>query len=76
MGKPADRNVEYMHSTWGTTKLVTDYQESELISEIMNDDYREKNTKFKCQNELHQRIRNDDDYDDWTYGMEPVSLIG
>jgi hypothetical protein len=24
------------------------------------------------QSELHEKIRNDDDYDDWEYGTEPV----
>ncbi len=26
---------------------------------------------FKKQIELHEKIRNDDDYDDWEYGTEP-----
>jgi hypothetical protein len=26
------------------------------------------------QNELHEKIRNDDDYDDWEYGTEPIPL--
>jgi len=29
---------------------------------------------FNQQNELHKKIRNDEDYDDWEYGTEP--LIG
>jgi hypothetical protein len=24
------------------------------------------------QKEVHERIRNDDDYDDWEYGTEPI----
>jgi hypothetical protein len=28
--------------------------------------------KLFIQNELHQKIRNDEDYDDWTYGTEPT----
>ena len=63
MAKPSDRNKNYMYEMWGTTKLVTDYTE---------------NTKnrhnFKIQNELHEKIRNDDDYDDWEYGTEPIFL--
>jgi hypothetical protein len=31
-----------------------------------------KQHNFKLQNELHERIRNDDDYDDWEYGTEPT----
>ncbi|MCP9848314.1 hypothetical protein [Cyanobium sp. Morenito 9A2] len=27
---------------------------------------------FDVQKELHQRIRNDPDYDDWEYGTEPL----
>lgn len=27
---------------------------------------------LKTQSELHEQIRNDDDYDDWEYGTEPV----
>lgn len=27
---------------------------------------------FKKQVELHEKIRNDEDYDDWDYGTEPV----
>ena len=26
----------------------------------------------KKQNEIHSKIRNDDDYDDWSYGTEPT----
>ena len=27
---------------------------------------------FEAQKQGHQRIRNDPDYDDWTYGTEPL----
>ena len=27
---------------------------------------------FDAQKELHQKIRNDPDYDDWEYGTEPL----
>mgnify|MGYP006279952939 CR=1 FL=1 len=27
---------------------------------------------FAAQKELHQKIRNDPDYDDWEYGTEPL----
>ncbi|TGG79887.1 MAG: hypothetical protein ERJ67_07400 [Aphanocapsa feldmannii 277cV] len=26
---------------------------------------------FKAQSEVHRKIRNDADYDDWVYGTEP-----
>ncbi len=52
---PVDRDKEYMYEMWGTTKLITDYG----------------NHNLKLQTELHEQIRNDNDYDDWEYGTEP-----
>jgi len=54
----SDRDTSYMREMWGTTRLVTDY-------------VRPKKHKLNKQNQLHQKIRNDNDYDDWEYGMEP-----
>ena len=84
---PVDRNTEYMREMWGTTKLVTDYykddhmhdfldnlgnhQHQKMLREIANDDLTPKKHDFKTQNELHEKIRNDEDYDDWNYGTEP-----
>ena len=31
---------------------------------------------FEVQKELHQKIRNDPDYDDWEYGTEPLPNEG
>jgi len=31
---------------------------------------------FEVQKQEHQRIRNDPDYDDWTYGTEPLPKEG
>jgi len=61
---PVDRNLGYMKSTWGTTSLITDYWSLPTKKE---------NTQhnLKKQTELHEIIRNDDDYDDWEYGTEP-----
>jgi hypothetical protein len=28
----------------------------------------------KGEKEIHEKIRNDDDYDDWEYGTEPIPL--
>lgn len=70
---PVDRDKEYMHSMWGTKTLVTDYQENpqkRVIQEIMHDTAPKHN--FSKQVELHEKIRNDDDYDDWDYGTEPT----
>ena len=70
---PVDRDQDYMYQMWGTNKLVTDYsnlQEKKVIQEIMHDDIGKKH-HLKEQSELHQQIRNDEDYDDWEYGTEP-----
>ena len=75
---PVDRNRDYMREMWGTTHLASDYgsmkqvdvykEKAEFIQEIM--DY-EKSHDLKKQSQLHEKIRNDDDYDDWDYGTEP-----
>jgi len=72
--KQTDRNKEYMYSMWGTTKLATDYgalDEKKTLQEIMYDDMPKKSHLLKEQTEQHEKIRNDDDYDDWEYGTEP-----
>jgi len=84
---PVDRDSNYMREMWGTTKLISDYgsmqpnsdfldnlanhQHQKMLREIANDDLTPKKHDFKTQNELHEKIRNDDDYDDWDYGTEP-----
>lgn len=72
MGKQSDRDSNYMREMWGTTKLVTDYQENQLLREVDHEKNRKNLNKFKTQNEIHEKIRNDDDYDDWEYGTEPI----
>jgi len=75
---PVDRNRDYMREMWGTTKLVSDYgsmlenDQKKMLREIANDDITPKKHDFVHQNEIHEKIRNDDDYDDWNYGTEPV----
>ena len=85
---PVDRDSNYMREMWGTTRLVTDYHQSEkmhdfldnlgnhqhqkMLREIANDDMTPKKHDFKTQNELYEKIRNDEDYDDWSYGTEPT----
>lgn len=32
----------------------------------------QKTHNLIIQNKLHEKIRNDDDYDDWEYGTEPI----
>ena len=70
---PVDRDKNYMYQMWGTTHLITDYKKSDskrIIQEIMHDYAPVHN--LKKQTELHERIRNDEDYDDWDYGTEPT----
>jgi hypothetical protein len=70
---PVDRDTNYMYQTWGTNSLITDYQKTNkkrVIQEIMHDSAPKHD--LKKQTDLHERIRNDEDYDDWDYGTEPT----
>ena len=73
---PVDRNTEYMREMWGTTKLISDYgsmqhnDQKRVLTEVMHDTAPRHD--FKKQSELHEKIRNDEDYDDWEYGTEPT----
>ena len=67
-----DRDKNYMREMWGTTKLITDIditKSKRVIQEIMHDCAPKHD--LKKQTELHEKIRNDEDYDDWEYGTEP-----
>ena len=67
-----DRDKNYMREMWGTTKLITDIgteKPKRVIQEIMHDNAPKHD--LKKQTELHEKIRNDEDYDDWDYGTEP-----
>jgi hypothetical protein len=69
---PVDRDSNYMREMWGTTKLITDYENNpskRIIQEVMHDVAPKHD--LKKQSDLHEKIRNDDDYDDWEYGTEP-----
>ena len=46
--------------------------DQKMLREIANDDLTPKKHNFDVQNELHSKIRNDEDYDDWDYGTEPL----
>lgn len=79
MGKPTDQNQDYMREMWGTTSLITDYNPNEktpakMLREISHDLLVPKKHDFIHQNEIHEVIRNDGDYDDWEYGTEPIPL--
>jgi hypothetical protein len=43
-----------------------------MLREIANDDLNPKKHDFYHQNEIHEKIRNDEDYDYWEYGTEPL----
>jgi len=69
---PVDRDKNYMYEMWGTKKLITDYQPvqtNRIIQEVMHD--LAPRHDLKKQTDLHEKIRNDEDYDDWEYGTEP-----
>jgi hypothetical protein len=63
----SDRNVNFMRQTWGA-----DHLDKKMLREINNDLLTPKKHDFQIQNELHEKIRNDEDYDDWEYGTEPL----
>jgi len=76
MNPNPDRNSNYMREMWGTSKLVTDYwsgntKKPQVLQEIMHDDLGNRHNLSE-QSKLHQKIRNDEDYDDWEYGTEPT----
>ena len=70
---PVDRDSNYMREMWGTTHLITDYEkvpQKRVIQEVMHDTAPKHD--FQKQVELHEKIRNDDDYDDWNYGTDAL----
>ncbi len=73
-----DRDKNYMHQMWGTTNLTSDYgilesiSQKKVLREVLNDDIDIKKHDFQSQKQIHSQIRNDDDYDDWEYGTEPI----
>lgn len=80
MTKQVDKDENFMKNEWGTQFLSSEYgwesqiQKKKMLREIANDDMTPKKHDFQLQNELHSKIRNDDDYDDWEYGTEPIPL--
>ena len=50
---------------------ATPFVMAERCSEVLGADARGQHD-FEVQKKGHQRIRNDADYDDWTYGTEPL----
>ena len=78
MTKKVDKDQNFMKEEWGTEFLASEYGWEEKVSkqkmlrEIVNDDITPKKHDFVVQNEIHEKIRNDEDYDDWEYGTEPL----
>jgi hypothetical protein len=66
-----DQGNEFVES--GMT-LITDTKSDKYLNKT-NNMLREVSydhlNDIKRQNSLHESIRNDEDYDDWTYGTEP-----
>jgi hypothetical protein len=78
MTKKVDKDQNFMKNEWGTEFLASEYgweekiHKQKMLREIANDDLTPKKHDFTVQNELHAKIRNDEDYDDWEYGTEPL----
>lgn len=78
MTKKVDKDQNFMKTQWGTEFLSSEYgweskvNRQKMLREIANDDLTPKKHDFNIQNELHSKIRNDNDYDDWEYGTEPL----
>jgi len=63
-----DQGKDFIES--GMT-LITDPKSDKylnMLREVAHDHIHD----IKRQAKLHEQIRNDDDYDDWEYGTEPV----
>lgn len=78
MTKKVDKDENFMRNQWGTAFLASEYgweqkiDKPKMLREIAEDDMTPKKHNFVAQNEIHERIRNDSDYDDWEYGTEPI----
>jgi hypothetical protein len=78
MTKKVDKDQNFMKELWGTEYLSSEYgweskiEKKKMLREIYNDDLTPKKHDFHIQKEIHEKIRNDDDYDDWEYGTEPT----
>jgi hypothetical protein len=78
MTKKVDKDQDFMKNEWGTAYLSSEYgwdstiQKQKMLREIANDELTPKKHDFCIQNEIHAKIRNDEDYDDWEYGTEPL----
>ena len=80
MTKQVNKDENFMKNEWGTQFLSSEYgwetkiERQKMLREISNDDLTPKKHNFVVQKEIHEKIRNDNDYDDWEYGTEPIPL--
>ena len=54
---------------------LANHQHQKMLREIANDDLTPKKHDFVKQNDIHEKIRNDEDYDDWDYGIQKGTYI-
>ena len=67
-----NNNLNNLYDIWYSAseiKNINENSQKRVIQEIMHDIAPKHD--FKKQVELHEKIRNDEDYDDWGYGTEP-----
>jgi len=69
MIKNISENTQNMYDTWSSSIKTEETTPKRVIQEIMHD--LAPKHDFRKQIELHEKIRNDEDYDDWNYGTEP-----
>lgn len=67
MGRPVDRDSDFMLTEHGTDRLITDYNSLDIGREVMI-----RYDKALRQLSDSPSVRNADDYDDWEYGTEPI----
>ena len=64
-------SIDKTLNMWGnavSSPEVEPPKEKKVLQEIMHD--LAPSHDLKKQTDLHEKIRNDDDYDDWNYGMD------
>lgn len=78
MTKKVDKDQNFMREMWGTEYLSSEYgweskvPQQKMLREIAHDNQTPKKHDFHTQKEIHEKIRNDEDYNDWEYGTEPI----
>ena len=71
MTKQVDKDQNFMENQCETEYLASEdgwedkIEPQKMLREIANDLLTPKKSDFVVQNEIHEKIRNDDDYDDY-----------